>query len=172
MSNYYYDATEEDLKPLRQAAGELRSYWAKMDSPRPASFEGERSDIEALDWLDYEGISLPSSGLEGASLIWGEVIRKALEMKWVVSYRGDLMIASVEEDDPCRKLIWPFARIFEVQQRRFPQFGKYNWTLQQIVVDLLTFFSDDEEERKLMSLVDPEDRDFLTRIAEIQKRWK
>ncbi len=165
MSDWYYTAADRDLAAIERAAAEFRAHWSRIRPPFPNSFGGDSKDIDALDFLDYEGIGYPACGDEGAALIWGEVLRKAVGLRWVISYRGDYMLSSSDEDWP-RMLIWPFARLFELQHRSVPQFGKYGWAMEQVVVDFIINGAAEDLKPRLFSLVSPELEGYIQQISD------
>lgn len=133
---YTSPATAAQLVPVAQALEEFRAHWQSFRAmPSPGAFAGGLEDIEALDYLDYEGLGYPSSGLDGAALIWGNVLVQNLGLVWVTDYNGNLLLT---QDSPGRHItLWPFARVLEAQERSSPQFDKYSWSLCHALRDLV-----------------------------------
>lgn len=169
MSDWYHDASDEELKRLGDAVKALKSYWRQMEGVSKTTFEGDITDIVALDYLDYEGIGYPGTDIEGASLVWGEVIRRNVGLKWVVTYRSDLMLSTPDDDWP-KMVIWPFARIFELHQRDFPQFGKFQWALEQVIVDCLASSYPIDDQERLVTLLRADRMEYIPRIASIVRQ--
>ena len=100
----------------------------------PCAFEGTIDDIEALDYLDYEGLGYPASGLAGAALVWGNVVARHLPFVW--AFDDDL--AGLVLHDPGRALtVWPLGRVFESQRSFETQFDKYRWLLAGVVLQCM-----------------------------------
>lgn len=93
----------------------------------------------------------------GAALIWGNVIAKTGLLSWLVSDSGDSLLGSMEYP---RFLIWPLARTLEIENTGVPQFGKYEWLMDEAVCRCLaqSDFSA-EDENRLLALLDPEPDD-------------
>ena len=131
----YRDATEDDLKPLRDAAEQFRRLWQGLPgTSAPLEFRGSPGDVNALDYLEYEGIAFPSCGMEGAAMIWGEVVG-LLDFKWVVNDRGEFLLATKVEDEP-QKMIFPWARVIELRYFRYGG-GNFGHAVAKVIVDYL-----------------------------------
>src|SRR5262249_49428509 len=113
MRNWGFLASPDDLKSVEAAAELYRDRWASIRAPFPAAFDGSMADGCALEYMAYEGILLPGGGIEPASLVCGEVLRRALTLEWVISYRGDWFVASREEAIH-EIAICPIARLHEI----------------------------------------------------------
>ena len=165
MNDPFERASEKQMLAIKQAQAEFRESWSRIRQPPfAAEFSGDPQDIDALDFLDYEGIGYPTCGLEGAAIVWGEVLRKAVGLQWVVSTRGDFMLANV-----CvypRMLVWPFARLFELRHRSTPQFGKYGWAMEQVVVECLLDGVPDDVKPHLFGLISPEYEGYVQQISD------
>ena len=135
---YVFPTNEGDIAPIAAARAEFRDHWRSFRAmPFACDFDGSDEDARALDYLDYEGLSYPKSDVEGASLVWGNVLATKVGMKWVLSYRGDLLLAL---DGPGNRItVWPFARVLESRERALPQDGRYQWLLAQVARDCLQF---------------------------------
>jgi hypothetical protein len=163
MRDWFYEASAKDLAAVQQAQAEFRKLWSQMQHPPfAAAFTGEATEIRAMDYLHYEGFADPPCDTEGAALVWGEVLRQAADMHWVMSYRGDLMLASTDEDT----VIWPFPRAFEVRRRSIPQFDKYQWAMEQAIVELILCVVPDETKHRLFSLIPPKEDGYSQTIAD------
>ena len=111
--------------------------------PFACGFAGTIEDVNALDYLDYEGLGYPRSDIDGAALVWGNVVARQLGMAWQVSYHEDLLLTL---DSPGKRItIWPYARVLEVRERSLSQYGRYAWLLDRVMQDCLQFgdLSDD-----------------------------
>ena len=135
---YLFPATDADTAPVAAARAEFREHWRSFHHmPFTCEFDGGDDDVRALDYLDYEGLSYPKSDVEGASLVWGNVLASRIGMSWVLSYRGDLMLTL---DHPGNRItVWPFARVLESRERSLPQDSRYRWLLEQVARDCLQF---------------------------------
>ncbi len=146
-------ATQYELQTLTEVANEYRAMWASINPPYACEFDGSLADIDVLDFIGYEGGHHPRD-LTGASLIWGNVLVATGVFGWLINDTGDYLIGSI---DYPRFLIWPHARVIEIESTSSPQFGKYEWLLQQAVVACLSQAQlSDEDELKLIRLLGPE----------------
>ena len=106
-------ATADQLLAVRAAQDEFRVYWESIRPLFPCAFEGSGIDVDALDYLDYEGLRYPSCGQAGASLVWGNVIATQMPFRWFFDEDlGSLMLRSQEKG----LTIWPFGRVYESQR--------------------------------------------------------
>lgn len=136
MTWYLAPAEPEDLASVVAARAEFRAHWATFRAmPFACEFDGTLQDVQALDHMDYEGLAYPPSDINGAALVWGNVLVERAGMRWARSYRGDLLLTLPGPDG--RVTVWPFARVLEAHERTFPQFGRYAWMLRQAADDLL-----------------------------------
>jgi hypothetical protein len=121
---------------LRMTREEFRAHWLSFQNmPFDCLFAGAIEDIVALDFLNYEGLGYPPSCLEGAALIWGNVLATQLGMTWATWSGSELLL---EHSEPgSRVTIWPFARVLETHEQSHPQFGKFAWLLGRAIRDLL-----------------------------------
>lgn len=131
-------ASEVQLSEVQKALDEFRAHWHSFSSkPLFGGFNGTLEDVRALDYLDYEGLGYPPSGISGASLVWGNVLACHLAMSWVTDSDGHLLL---RHDVPGSYItVWPYARVLEVQERSQPQFQKYAWILKGVIRDLLEY---------------------------------
>ena len=58
-------ATPRDLEAVQAARDEFRAHWESIRPIFPCAFDGTGVDIDALDYLDYEGLRYPDSGQAG-----------------------------------------------------------------------------------------------------------
>ncbi|MDB6124721.1 MAG: hypothetical protein JWQ71_3714 [Pedosphaera sp.] len=135
---YISPATEAQLAPINTALAELREHWRSFKHmPFACEFAGTIENVDALDYLDYEGLSYPRSDIDGAALVWGNVLAKQLGMIWGMSYHGDLLL---RHNSPGNCItVWPYARVLEVQERDLPRYGRYAWLLDRVIHDCLQF---------------------------------
>ena len=131
-------ASEVQLSEVQRALDEFRAHWQSFKAmPQLGGFTGTLEDVHALDYLDYEGLGYPTSGISGASLVWGKVLACQLEISWVTDSDGHLLL---KHDVPGSRItVWPYARVLEVQERSLPQFEKYAWILEAVVRDYLEY---------------------------------
>src|SRR5688572_20095250 len=135
---YLFPANDDDLAPVAAARAEFRAHWRSFHNmPFACPFDGGDDDVRALDYLDYEGLAYPKSDIEGAALVWGNVLATQAGMRWALSYRGDLVLTL---DGPGNRItVCPLARVLESQERSLPQFGRYRWLLEQVASDCLEY---------------------------------
>lgn len=131
-------ASEVQLSEVQAALEEFRVHWQSFrDMPPFGGFTGSLEDIHALDYLDYEGLGYPPSGLSGAALVWGNVLARQMEMMWVTDADGHFLL---RHDVPGSRItVWPYARVLEVHERSLPQFEKHAWILESVIQDCLEF---------------------------------
>ena len=53
-------ATLHELQAVRAALDDFRAHWASISPIFACPFEGTIADIDALDYLDYEGLRYPA----------------------------------------------------------------------------------------------------------------
>src|SRR5437016_5173752 len=104
---YLSPATETHLAPITTALAEFREHWRTFEHmPFSCEFAGTLEDVNALDYLVYEGLGYPRSDIDGAALVWGNVVAKQLGMIWCMSYHGDLLLS---HDSPGNRItVWPY----------------------------------------------------------------
>jgi hypothetical protein len=136
MRDWGFVPGPEELAAVRAAADAFRARWESIRPPFHAAFDGSLTDIHALDFMTYEGINLPPGGIESAALVCGEVLRRAADLEWVISYRGDWFVASPELRDP-NIAICPFARLHEIECGGPRGSGMYAWFIQKAAFDCL-----------------------------------
>jgi hypothetical protein len=148
MASYkveFWRADAQDLAAIEQAAAEYRSFWSSFPSmPFPAPFNGGIEDIDALDYLDYEGLGGPPGGIEAAALTWGQVLAHQTGLQWVRCSIGGLWLRA--EDPACGAVsLWPLARVAEIQSRSSPQFDKFEVLTERVLRECLEGFILDGE---------------------------
>ena len=62
-------ATAHQLGAVRAAQDEFRVYWESIRPLFPCAFEGSGIDVDALDYLDCEGLPYPSCG-QASEPLW------------------------------------------------------------------------------------------------------
>jgi hypothetical protein len=150
-------ATPHELDAVRSALDEFRAHWESIGPVFPCSFEGTGADIDALDYLDYEGLKYPSSGQAGAALVWGNVVATQLPFRW---FLDDELAGLVLRSQSCGLglTIRPFGRIYESQRSAETQFDKYRWLLESVVLQALGLHLVEEQDRpRLLALLGGED---------------
>jgi hypothetical protein len=131
-------ASETQLQQVRRALDEFRTHWHTfLGMPPKGNFAGTLEDVRALDYLHYEGLGYPPSGVHGAALVWGNVLACQLEMRWATDSQSNLLLTTGH--DAFRITVWPYARVFEVQERSLPQFERYFWLLEGVIRDCLDY---------------------------------
>jgi len=144
-------ATPQELEAVRAAQDEFRVYWESIRPLFPCAFEGTSIDIDALDYLDYEGLRYPSCGQAGASLVWGNVIATQMPFRWFFDEDlGGLVLRS-----QVRGLtVWPFGRVYESQRSAETQFDKYRRLSEWVVLQSLGLhLVGDEDRPRLLALL-------------------
>lgn len=155
-------STSAELDWIEATRRAYRAMWGKLKSVRRCGFEGGREDIEALDFIDYEAGSHPE-GLAGAAVIWGGVLAATGVVSWAIGDEQHFVLVS---DSECpRALVFPYARVAEIHCSSWPQFGKYEWLLEEAVLRLCAQGLD--VERKLRDLL----RDRSDGFVAWSRRW-
>jgi hypothetical protein len=147
-------ANSDQLAVIEAVGAEYREMWSSIRPPYACDFTGTRTDIDALDFIEYEAGHHPR-GVFGAALIWGNVIAKTELLSWLVSESGDYLLGELEYP---RVLIWPLARTIEIEHSS-PQYGKYEWLLEEAVARCVVQGFSEEEENRLLRTLDPEVND-------------
>lgn len=149
-------ANPQELEAVRAALDEFRAHWESIGPIFPCSFEGSGADLDALDYLDYEGLSYPDSGQAGASLVWGNVIATQMPFRW---FFDDGLGSLVLQSQIRRLTIWPFGRVYESQRSAETQFDKYRRLLEWVVLQSLGLdIVGDEDRHRLSGLLRDQDR--------------
>ena len=103
---------DEELAAIGRAAAAFREKWARVQNPSwPAAFNFTLNDVETIDYMEYEGLTFPDCGTDGAVLIVAEVVRRAAQMQWCMSYRGEWILT--DSDNASRCAVAPRARFHE-----------------------------------------------------------
>jgi hypothetical protein len=146
MRDWGYSPSPDELEVVAVALKVYRDRWASLARPPfPAAFDGSMDDVDALDYMNYEGIDVPGGGLEPAAVVCGEVLRRAAGLEWVISYRGDWFVAS---DEPLREItICPLARLHEIECGGDRGAGMYTRFVQKAAFDCLLLLAAEEERR-------------------------
>ncbi len=152
MNDRVYSPSKEDLAKVASAQAEFREHWASFKAmPFAAPFDGTITDVEAIDYLQYEGLGLPACGVDGAALVSGEVSRRAAGMKWMIDHRGHWLLVDCQWP---RVVIDPLARILELEIADEPQFEKYETFLLRAVTDYFLQFKP-EHRAAVRELIEP-----------------
>ena len=148
-------ATVDELQAIRAALDEFRDHWNSICPIFPCAFEGTAADIDALDYLDYEGLRYPTPGLAGAALVWGNVIATQLPFRWSFDEEINGLVLRSQN----RGLtIWPYGRVYESQRSAETQFDKYRWLLDWVILQTLGLDLIDENDRpRLLGLLATDD---------------
>jgi hypothetical protein len=156
-------ATQHELQAVRAAVDEFRAHWVSMRPIFPCSFEGTIADIDALDYLDYEGLSYPGSGQAGAALVWGNVVASQLPFRWSFD---DEMGGLVLQSQKRGLTIWPFGRVYESQRSAETQFDKYRRLLEWVILQSLGLnLLDENDKSRLLGLFEGEDSGLVSSVA-------
>ncbi len=153
MRDWGFLASSDDLEAVSAAAKLYRDHCAPLQLPTRAAFDGSIDDAHTLDYLGYEGISPRGTGIESAALVCGEVLRRALGLEWVISYRGDWFVASSDEAT-WNIAICPLARLHELECGGRARGCMYTWFVEEAAFDCLLRVAG-EEERKARELIEP-----------------
>ena len=156
-------ATPHELGAVRAAQDEFRAHWESIRPLFPCAFEGTGVDIDALDYLDYEGLPYPNSGQAGASLIWGNVIATQMPFRWSFDEDlGGLVLRSKEGG----LTVWPFGRVYESRRGAETQFDKYRRLLEWVILQSLGLhLLGDEDRLRLLALLGGEDSGLAQSVA-------
>jgi hypothetical protein len=127
-------ATPNQLESVQTALAEFRAHWEAILPPFICMFDGSLDDIHALDHLDYVGLAYPPCGEAGAALVWGSVVASKTPFRW---FFDDELGGLVLRPPGVSLVIWPFGRVYESRRCCEPQFGKYRWLLDWVVVQCL-----------------------------------
>jgi hypothetical protein len=164
MRAWGYTPSSDDLVALDNAKAAFREKWASIRPPFPAAFDGTITDVRAIDYLQYEGITFPPCGAEGAALVCGEVVRRVAALEWVIAYTGDWFVATAEDEWPSIA-ICPVDRLYELEFSGTPQFGRYKAFVARAAMDCLPYPSAKTESalRELVQL----DEEYVARLERL-----
>jgi hypothetical protein len=144
MRNWGTLPSPQKLVAVTATLQSFRDRWVSIRPPFHAAFDGTIADVHALDYMDYEGIGFPQTGIEGAAMVCGEVVRRAAGLEWVIGDRSDWFVASRAEEWPAIA-ICPLARLHEIKCSGVPQFGKHLWLVQKAAFECLLFCAPERE---------------------------
>jgi hypothetical protein len=144
-----------ELGIIARACDAFRRKWESFESPWPARFDGTITDCKAMDYMLRAGVEFPDCGIGGAALVCGEVLRRAAELEWVVSHRGDWFVASPEGVDSAIA-ICPLIRLHEMEFGGVPKEGKYRRMVVRAALDCLDL-APARVTPKLLQLLDADD---------------
>jgi hypothetical protein len=149
--------TSSELESIEATRRAYRAMWGKLKNVPERAFDGSRADIDALDFIDYESGDHPE-GLAGAAVIWGGVLVGTGVLSWAV---GDEQHFVLVGDPAERALIFPYARVAEINHSWGPQYGKYEWLLEEVVLRLTGLGFGAEHEAKLRAVLDVDEDGFF-----------
>lgn len=147
-----------ELQSIESTRCAYRAMWKELKNVPRREFDGGREDIDALDFIDYEAGRHPE-GLAGAAIIWGGVLVATGALSWAIGDEQHFVL--VGDPDFPRALIFPYARIAEIHHSSCPQFGKFKWLLDEVILRLCAQGFDDEHEQKLRSLLSADHEGFI-----------
>lgn len=150
--------TTDELAVIESTRAAYRKMWGALINVPPRAFDGSRDDIRALDFIDYEAGHHPHD-LFGAALLWGAVLVNTGAVIWAILDEHRYIL--VAPDDYPRILIDPYAHVVEIDNTSGPQFGKYEWLLEEVILRLCIQGLSEEVETKLKALLRPEVDGFL-----------
>lgn len=134
MRDAIFPMPPEELVAIDRAATAFREQWAKVkNAPWPAAFDFTLRDVETIDYMEYEGLKFPECGTEGAVLIVAEVVRRAAQLQWYMSYRGEWIIT--DKDSWSGVAVAPRARFHEYECGRRTQFDNYLNLMAELALD-------------------------------------
>jgi hypothetical protein len=145
--------TSAELASIERTRAAYRAFWAAFETLPPRRFDGCREDIDALDFIDYELGGDHPMGLEGAAVVWAGVLVAAGALEWAIGDERHFVL--VAGSGLPRAMIWPYARVAELDRSSVPQFGKYDWLLEEAVLRLwgLGLPASAEAEERLFALL-------------------
>jgi hypothetical protein len=124
MPDSIFPMPVEELAAIEWAASQFREQWARVkNAPWPAAFDFTLNDVNTIDYMEYEGLKFPECGTDGAVLIVAEVVRRAAQIQWFMSYRGEWILA--DNDNFGGFAVAPRARFHEYECGRRTQFDNY-----------------------------------------------
>jgi hypothetical protein len=168
MRDWGYRPPPSELAPVATAQKAFRDRCGSKQLPYSVAFDGSIDDVDVLDYMVYEGIEFPSPALESSAFVCGEVVRRAAALEWVISYRGDWLIASPEESSSSIA-ICPLARLHELECCGGPTRAvRHLWFVQQAALECLLRCGSEREPmiRELLQ----EDGEYLTHLQSSLER--
>lgn len=159
--------TPAELALIDGTRDAYRAMWAKYNTLPACPFDGGRGDVDALDFIDYEGLCHPE-GAPGAAVMWGRVLVATGALHWAVGDEMQLVL-TIDEGSP-RTLIHPYARLAELDHSNYPHYGKHEWAMEEAVLRLLGQGFSDEIDARLAALLSPDEDCFLDRALPLIRR--
>ena len=121
-----------DQSEIDGAVADFRNCWRNIRLFE-CHFLGDIADVHALDYIHYE-CPYPESGVPGAAIVFGEVLRRHAPLFWFKDALGHLVLRTAEHP---HFAIWPLGRVCEMHARSHPQFEKYGWLMQLVLCELI-----------------------------------
>ena len=145
-------ASLDECSIVRSAVAEFRAHWSLSRPLWPCEFAGTVADLEALDYLNYEGLGYPNPGFAEVALVWGNVLATTGPFRWFVEdSMGALMLCPELDYEPTQPVVWPYGRVYEKEQ--LGNFG-FGWLTVQVVAESLAINGlDSENEARLLALI-------------------
>src|SRR5579862_9375066 len=135
--------------------------------PSDLSISGSNHDLEFLDYLLYETILRTSEDVTQASIVWGEVIRKLVGLKWAFLENGSNRTPCLSDGDINITLIDPHSETLGEFLRCYTSFSSLT------ITSLITFcYRSNSKEHKqaalkyLEPLIDQEFHRYLSSDAQ------
>jgi hypothetical protein len=169
------EATQDERAIVASALADFRVYWASFPTLWRCVFAGTVADLHALDYLDYEGLRYPESGIAGAALVWGNVLVTSGPFRWYFDESLGGLALCATRADPMLQVIWPYGRVYEIQCAGWPpRCEKYQRLTAEAVLECLTLGGFDERhETRLRDLIrDTSHSEFLERIEAALERLR
>lgn len=110
------EASKAELSIVLSAVEGFRSHWASYPTLGEGEFAGAFEDIDALDYLNYEGLGYPESGMAGAALVWGNVLATSGGYCWFFEEELGGLVLGLEDTGQVLQVIWPFGRVYELEK--------------------------------------------------------
>lgn len=134
MNSNVFPLPVEERVAIDRAADSFRQQWAKaINAPWPAAFDFTMNDVHTIDYMEYEGLKFPACGSDGAVLIVAEVVRRAAQIEWFMSYRGEWILA--DPNNHGGFAVAPRARFHEYECGRRTQFDNYLNLMAELAVE-------------------------------------
>jgi hypothetical protein len=128
-----------DTTEIVSKAHELyKKYFSSINYSFKA-FDGNRNDIDVLDYCIYEQLGFPEEDYYYASFIWGNVIQQNSKLTWGTMEDGQYVLYY---DDDFRYVIFSQIRVIEAILNSVPQFEKFNQLTEKTVMEMSQFYVD------------------------------
>lgn len=174
--------TEHIKTQVANAQKIYQHYWPSISPPHPCDFVGTYQDVDALDYLHYEGIEFAEGGLFGVSLVWGDALRHHLGLEWCAHDDPRLFYPCLRSPETFPSFsLHPYPAVCEALSRSSPQFGKLTFAFEKVLLDvwlMLGLFDADKEhklQQEIVALVDFDDEGFMRygkdALDELKKVW-